>query len=675
MTAPVFDAIGASITDAGNWVHTGTDTVTAGSTALLWVIYANQTGARDITARFANEPMILVGEPVVFAAEWSFYYMAVAFKLPDAPGGPQNYIITTTGETGSYVKANVSSYDGVVDVSELIVDYGSGVLMELGNVPSAKNHLVAQCFGWIGGGVHNADYNGTLRWSNVGATAWPQAGMLLGDKAGEPWVTFSTTKGDVDAWVGMAIDLGAPVLPPLPPSPSGPASLVPVSGDEDRFRFIVEEARTGNILSVDLEVQNPKVMRVLSGSCHIEFDVDYRAYESQGLYFKPWGHWIHAEKKVLGERVIWASALVQPSDIDKATGVMHLVAEGFASYPKQMPLLENWNYLAIDPFEFVGKIWDHLQSYDNGNLGVTVSPRDSGLEILPGYSFDGSSTNFNFFAEFIRAADRNDCGDLIDALARDIPFDYIEQSTWNPSRTAISKQITLGYPIVGAQQNGLAFILNENVLESSPHTETQIDWVSDVLVDGWWPGQEVSSELSNADPKRYRRVINENDAMINSNERAAAWANRKLTRRQTPAFWDSIIVDMGHPNAPFGTYDVGDRIFVTGYMPWVGDVHQLHKIIAIAVDEEHEACEITMYAEGAYTYEPIGYSGDEVLSITMAVTDPGEIAVETNIILGAHYLTTPSILVEPTGSVTIQNFVRAGTVNVLCPPITGGLSP
>jgi hypothetical protein len=181
--------------------------------------------------------------------------------------------------------------------------------------------------------------------------------------------------------------------------------------------------------------------------------------------------------------------------------------------------------------------------------------------------------------------------------------------------------------------------------------------------------------LSNADPTRYRRVINENDAMINSNERAAAWANRKLTRRQTPAFWDSIIVDMGHPNAPFGTYDVGDRIYVTGYMPWVGDVHQLHKIIAISVDEEHETCEIMMYAEGAYNYEPIAYSGNEALSITIAVTDPAEILVSSDYVLGAHYLTTPVILVEPTGPVTSQLFVGTGIVNVNCPPITGGLSP
>ena len=377
----------------------------------------------------------------------------------------------------------------------------------------------------------------------------------------------------------------------------------------DRFRFICEEARTGNILSRDLTVQQPKVLRALSGACDIQFDINYRDYMNAGIYFKPWGHWIHVEKTILGERKIWASGIVQPSQIDKATGVMHLQAKGFASYPKGMPALFNWNPLVVDPFEAVAKFWNHVQSYDSGDLGVEVYPTTSGLEMLPGYAFDGELLNVDFFAIFIRAADKADCQDWIDKLARDIPFDYVEQSGWNSDRTAIWKKLYLGYPKAGAQQDNLAFVINENVIEAEPHIETQTDWVSDVIIDGWAPGSESSSQLSNADPLRYRRVVKQDDARINSDERAAAWARRKLSRRQTPAYWESIIVDMEHPNAPFGYYDVGDRIWVKGPMPWVGDVNQLHKIIAIAVDEDKGNCQLTLKAEGSFEYDPIFYQG------------------------------------------------------------------
>lgn len=419
----------------------------------------------------------------------------------------------------------------------------------------------------------------------------------------------NNTLSAVDLAVNYLNTLAYELVGLIPASTSAPPYTIPEFLPADRFRFIVEEARSGNILARDLVVQQPKVLRALSGACNIQFDINYRDYANAGIYFKPWGHWIHVEKRIGGVRKIWASGLVAPSQIDKTTGIMHLEAIGFAGYPKDLPALFNWNPLVIDPFEVVAKMWNHVQSYNNGNLGVEVYPATSGLEMLPGYAFDGNILNLDFFAVFIRAEDKQMCQDWIDKLARDIPFDYVEQSDWNPGRLSISKKIYLGYPYAGAQQDNLSFVINENVIDAEPHIETQTDWASDVIIDGWAPGTEYSSQLTNADPLRYRRVVMQDDARINSDERAAAWARRKLTRRQTPAYWESIIVDMDHPNAPFGSYDVGDRIWVKGPMPWVGDVNQLHKVIAIAVDEEKGNCQLTLKAEGAFEYDPIFYQG------------------------------------------------------------------
>src|ERR1700756_5760406 len=133
--------------------------------------------------------------------------------------------------------------------------------------------------------------------------------------------------------------LGALKVPPQPQPYVPPYS----SYNTDRFRFICEEARTGNILARDLDVSKPKILRALSGPCNIQFDINYRDYANSGLYFKPWGHWIHVEKEIYGQRIIWCSGLVQPSQIDKASGIMHLEARGFAGYPKGMPALFNWN--------------------------------------------------------------------------------------------------------------------------------------------------------------------------------------------------------------------------------------------------------------------------------------------------------------------------------------------
>ena len=392
----------------------------------------------------------------------------------------------------------------------------------------------------------------------------------------------------------------------------------------DRFRYIIQEARTNRIITYDLPVSNAKMMRKLSGSSLITFDVDYRDSRVQDpetgkpIAFKPWGHWCHVEYNFKGERKIWASGLMKPSEVDPQTGMLQAEFEGFSAYPSGMQWLQNWNPIAVDPFEVVTKIWTHLQSYPNGNLGVTpyslgpngekVVPPVSNTQMLPGFSFDGNKFVMDFFALFIRAIDFIDCGDFLNKLARDIPFDFFEESNWNENHTNVEKWIRLAYPEGGVLQENLTFRLNENVFQAKSKTEAEIEWTSDLIVRGWFPGKVYSSQIQNADPKRYRRTILEEDAQINSQERAQAWSHRQLARRQFPNYWESIIVNQYHPNAPFGTYDVGDIIRVQGDMPWIGNVDQAHKIMGISIDQATNTCEITLKAEGAFNYDPIYYA-------------------------------------------------------------------
>lgn len=396
--------------------------------------------------------------------------------------------------------------------------------------------------------------------------------------------------------------------------------------NDTRFHFIIEEARTGRIITYDLPVSKPKMLRKLSGSSIIQFDVDPRDPKVQDpetgkpIVFKPWGHWCHAEFTYRGQRKIWASGIFKPSEVDEESGILHAEFEGFSNYPTGIPWLQNWNPIAADPFEVVNKIWTHIQSYSNGNLGVIpysldednvtkVIPPVSNTQMTPGFSFDGQTFVMDFFAVFIRAVDFTDCGDYINKLARDIPFDYFEEAEFNSDRTAINKYLRLAYPSGGVLQSNLAFRINENVFRAKSKIESEIEWASDIIIRGWFPGKVYSSTLENADPKRYRRTVLEEDANINSNERSAAWGHRLLTRRQFPYYWESAIVNMHHPSAPFGSYDVGDLIRIQGEMPWVGQVDQVHRIIAMSIDPASNTCELTMRAEGAFNYDPIFFEG------------------------------------------------------------------
>lgn len=383
---------------------------------------------------------------------------------------------------------------------------------------------------------------------------------------------------------------------------------------DSRFRFVVEDVH-GNILLRDLVPQGEvQIIRMLSAPAQIEFKIHYNEPSVQipngigPLQFKPWGHWIHAVKEdQFGNDVIWASGLVQPSEIDPDSGVLNLKAEGFSNYAKGIPWLENWNPIAVDPFEIVERIWNHLQSFPNANLNVTTYPTSSGTQMLPGFSFENEQFVQNFFAIFIREVDRTDCGDYINKLARDIPFDYFEESVWNEQKTGIDKKIRLAYPKGGVDQTDLIFRVNENVSSAKQKGEVEMNWVSGFTFKGWFPQKEYYGDFINADPNRYRRVIDELDLRLDSNERSAAWAHRKLTRRQIPLYYDTITIDPYHSNAPFGTFDVGDFIRTQGPMAWHGTIDQKHKIMAMGWDESKGTMELKLMAEGAFNYDPIEY--------------------------------------------------------------------
>ena len=376
----------------------------------------------------------------------------------------------------------------------------------------------------------------------------------------------------------------------------------------DRPRFIVEQANSGVILNRDLEVTEPQFGCQISGPASLTFKLMPFANE-----IIDWGHnkqWVHVEMEFDGVRKLVLSTIVKSANVDPESGQMSVECYGFSDYPKGKPWLENLNPIAIDPFEVVWRVWNHVQSFSNAELGVQVYPLSSGTQMLPGYGFDGKTLVFDFFALFIRAVDFVDCADTINGLSRDIPFDYQEQSWWNEDRTEIAKRINLGYPKLGVRQDHLSFVVGENVLKAELAEERDIDPITDVGVRGWLPGTVYNARLGNTDNTQFREFVLEEDAKINSTERAAAWAKRKLQRRTVPKYWKKIVIDPNHPNAPFGKFGLGDLIYVRARNPWYGEMSDWHRVMSWAYDPQTGYVELTLKMEGAFNYDPIEYNPD-----------------------------------------------------------------
>lgn len=390
----------------------------------------------------------------------------------------------------------------------------------------------------------------------------------------------------------------------------------------DRMRFTVIQVNTNTILTRDLVVKEPEVMTNLSGASRSAFKIDsgQRYGSSEGIDWKSWGQWIIPEVTTdTYGKICLGAQLVKETKIDPASGDLMVEAIGFMGYPKGIPWQENFSPIAVDPAEVIQRIWAHLQSFTNANLGVQVLPADTGTEMLPGYGFDGNTLSFDFTALWVRAIDFQDSGDMITQLARDLPLDLFEEVSWNANRTEVNKTVRIAYPYGGLRQDYLAFRIGENVISGELADELEIEPVSDVIIRSWLPGKTYTSQLSNADMTRARRTILEEAANIDSTERAAAWAKRKLSRRNIPKSFTQITIDPNHPNAPFGSFNLGDSIFVEApNYPWVGNISQWHRITSIMFKESEPFITLGVKVDGAFNYDPIIYDPN---AIGQTVTD------------------------------------------------------
>jgi len=381
----------------------------------------------------------------------------------------------------------------------------------------------------------------------------------------------------------------------------------------DRLRFTVIEVNTNKVVARDLVVIEPEVMWRLSAPSIVSFKVlpGEALTSAQGIDWKTWGYWIITEMEVDYVRRIVGATIVTGNKMDPASGIMQIESSGFMGYPEKIPFLQNFNPIAVDPFEVVQRVWAHVQNYSNANLQVEVVPASSGTQMLPGYSFDGSTLSFDFFAMFLRAVDFQDCQALIEGLSRDIPFDMFERAVWDADRQTVTKKLELAYPYGGFHQDHLSFLMGENVISVEKADEMDIEPVSDVIIRSWAPGKVIVSQLANYDPARLRRVMLEDDAKIDSQERAAAWAKRKLQRRNVPVHFSKITIDANHPHAPAGSFDVGDNILVeVPNYPWYGNISEWHRIVSIGYKEAEGMMELGLKVEGAFNYDPIEYNPD-----------------------------------------------------------------
>lgn len=150
-------------------------------------------------------------------------------------------------------------------------------------------------------------------------------------------------------------------------------------------------------------------------------------------------------------------------------------------------------------------------------------------------------------------------------------MEYVERSRWyDGSKQQIELIFDYRYPRVGRVRDDLVFRMGENVKRIIPLSGVSDDSLAtDVVVIGAGEGPSAirATVSRRTQPRRIRKVLTIENEDISRLERArqiALFKSDQITRSQY--LIDKIEIDIDHLNAPWGTFQQGDDIFVEGKM-------------------------------------------------------------------------------------------------------------
>lgn len=196
-----------------------------------------------------------------------------------------------------------------------------------------------------------------------------------------------------------------------------------------------------------------------------------------------------------------------------------------------------------------------------------------------------------------------DVGSEIANLAKQSPIDMAESWEWNADKLGVKHHLKLGYPRLGTRRADLRFAEDENLLAAVLLRETPDLYASEILFRGAGEGRDGIRALSGKpDPKRIRRYKTINDKTVTDKVRAQANADDEYRRRTALLTITEITIDSTHPNAPMGSFSLGDDILVQCWIPYIGDVKLWHRIVSYTWRPDQDSVVIQLRRSEQFVY-------------------------------------------------------------------------
>lgn len=285
-------------------------------------------------------------------------------------------------------------------------------------------------------------------------------------------------------------------------------------------------------------------------------------------------------------------------DSARAGAVFDLDARGHAGFLAGAPYDGDRQWIGVDPADLIRHAWAHVQGRARHDLGVTVDAtttpvrvgeeeRDVSFETGAGerVDFTAGPVKWNYWTT-------HDLGREVDRLAVETPIDYAMAHTWDARHSTMSHRLRLGYPRLGRRRPDLNFTVGVNVIDE-PAVEGG-GAVSDVLVLGAGEGSEARRGRAHRPGKTLGRTVVIVDKTLTSNSACAAVAQQHLDWLAGSDEISTLTV-ADHPNAPLGSWQVGDDIRIQGNdAGWAGGLDLWVRVLSDELDPETGRATLTV---------------------------------------------------------------------------------
>jgi hypothetical protein len=215
-----------------------------------------------------------------------------------------------------------------------------------------------------------------------------------------------------------------------------------------------------------------------------------------------------------------------------------------------------------------------LQDYQAGKLGITLDKHMSGHKL-------GASNGEDPWE--LAWWDSPDCGQVISDVMSLAKADYLERHYWDGTKEKILHHIDLGTKRLGRTRHDLRFAQGENIIELATPGGQGDYFTNNIYVLGKGSGAKTARVRVVVDDKRIRRakIVTYKST---ANHRTLTSYGKKQRAKHSEQLTIPSIAIRHHPNAPLGSWALGDRILVQVEVPWVGELAIWHRIVGEEID-------------------------------------------------------------------------------------------